>query len=116
MYASLILFLVYHYRKDALSLLDDFVEQTSDQNPKQQRSATTHVLLSLIMLMFVFRTIQIVCEWIYVWLAFIKHGSAAEEVYDALYGFNSDAKFLPLIANLMTVLKLAVADTIMVCF
>ena len=74
------------------------------------------VLKGLIVLMFALQTIQNVCNWYIIWLSFIHYGSAPEKAFDAL---ETDGDVLSLrvvgsMGDMLTTLRLAIADSIMV--
>jgi hypothetical protein len=82
-------------------------------NKKQKQSK---ILMGLIVLMFTLQTIHSVCNWYITWLGFIYYGDAPDKALDAL---EVDEPSLSLrvvgsMADLLTTLRLAIADSIMV--
>ena len=83
-----------------------------------EKKATSYmVLMGLIVLMFALQTIDNVCNWYITWLGFIYYGDAPDQALDALQVDETTSFSLHLVGSmidLLTTLKLAIADSIMV--
>jgi hypothetical protein len=73
--------------------------------------------MGLIMLMFTLQTIHNICDWYIVWLGFIHYEDAPDQALDALEldgAASISLRVAGSMVNLLTTLKLAIADSIMV--
>ena len=72
--------------------------------------------MGLIVLMFALQTIHIICNWYTVWLGFIYYSDAPDQALDALKvdGAVLSLRIVGSIFNLLTALRLAIADSVMV--
>jgi hypothetical protein len=120
MYTTLVLFLVYLFICEVVVIsfqwphTNKFAAQLRTTKHRE-RDSSRNILMSLILLLFFFRTGQVVAEWYYVWLGFIKHGGTSDEVLLSLnQGFASEARGPVTTTNVLTTLKLAIADGIIV--
>jgi hypothetical protein len=52
-----------------------------------------------------------ICEWIFIWFAFIEHGDTSDDVLSSLYYVPGPA---PFISTFLSSIKVSVADGIMV--
>jgi hypothetical protein len=84
-------------------------------NEKKQTSYK--VLMGLIVLMFVLQTIHIVCDWYLAWLGFIYYGNASDQALDVLQEDEARVSIhvIGSVTQLLTTLRLVIADSIMVC-
>jgi hypothetical protein len=83
----------------------------------EKKQKSYKVLIGLIVLMFALQTIHNVCEWYIAWLGFIYYDNAPDQALDALEvdGLTSlSAQVLESMLDLLTTLRLAIADSIMV--
>jgi hypothetical protein len=84
-------------------------------NEKQQ---TSHkILMGMIVLMLALQTIENVCNWYTAWLGIIYYGDAPDLALDALEvddGTVLSLRVVESLGNLLTTLRLAIADSIMV--
>jgi hypothetical protein len=120
MYATLVLFLLYLFICETVVIsfrwpqTNKFTAQLRTLKGRK-RDSSHNVVMSLVLLLFFFRTGQVVAEWYYIWLAFIKHGETSDEVVLSLdEGFASEARGPVTTTNILTALKLAIADGIIV--
>jgi hypothetical protein len=83
---------------------------------KEKKQTSYKVLLGLIVLMFTLQTIHIICDWYIVWLGFIQYGDAPDQALDALEedGAKFSLRIVGSMTALLTVLRLCIADSIMV--
>jgi hypothetical protein len=73
--------------------------------------------MGLLVLMFTIQTISIACEWYIVWLGLIYYGDAPDQALPALEmdrATSLSLRVLSSIFDLLTALRLAIADSIMV--
>ena len=73
--------------------------------------------MGLIVLMFALQTIHNICDWYIMWLGFIYYGDAPDQALDALQVDEGTSLILRLVGSmfdLLAVLRLAIADGIMV--
>ena len=72
--------------------------------------------MSLIVLMFALQTIHSVCNWYIAWLSFIYYSNAPDQALDILEedGAMLLVRVVESMENLLTTLRLAIADSIMV--
>jgi hypothetical protein len=70
----------------------------------------------LIMVMFALQTIHNICKWYITWLGFIYYGNTPAQALDALQLDGEILLFrvIASMADLITTLRLAIADSIMV--
>jgi hypothetical protein len=82
----------------------------------EKKRASYKVLMGLIVLMFGLQTIHNVCQWYIVWLGFIYYGDAPDQALDALEGDGArlSLRVVGSMLYLLTTLRLAIADSIMV--
>jgi hypothetical protein len=83
-------------------------------NEKKQTSYK--VLMGLIGLMFFLQTIHMICDWYIIWLGFIYYSNAPDQALDALKvdGTRLSLRVVGSMEDLLTTLRLAIADSIMV--
>jgi hypothetical protein len=83
----------------------------------EKKQTSYKVLMGLIILMFALQTIHNICDWYQTWLGFIYYSNAPDQALDALEE-NSQAShsiyIITSMENLLTTLRLAIADSIMV--
>jgi hypothetical protein len=83
----------------------------------EKKQTSYKVLMGLIFLMFSLQTIHNVCGWYTVWLGFIYYGDAPDQALDALEVDELTSLSLQVVGSmtgLLTTLRLAIADSIMV--
>jgi hypothetical protein len=83
----------------------------------EKKQTSYKVLMGLIVLMFVLQTIHNAFDWYLVWLSFIRYGDAPDQALDVLEGDGTTSLSLRAIGSLSTLLtslRLAIADSIMV--
>jgi hypothetical protein len=82
----------------------------------KKKQAFYNVLMRLIVLMFAIQTIVNICYWYITWRGFIHYSNAPDQALDTFEG--DDAKLLLRVIDsvfvLLSTLKLAIADSIMV--
>jgi hypothetical protein len=73
-------------------------------------------LMGLIVLMFALQTIDNIANWYITWLGFIYYGDAPDQALDALEvdGATFSLRVVASMTDLITTLRLAIADSIMV--
>ena len=83
-------------------------------NKKKQTSYK--VLMGLIVLMLALQTIHVICNWYITWLGFIYYGNAPDQALDTLelHGTSLLLQVVLSMVDLLTTLRLAIADSIMV--
>ena len=83
-------------------------------NEKKQTSYK--VLMGLIVLMFALQTIHNICNWYITWLGLIYYSDAGDQALDALEvdGAKLSLRIVGSLVDLLTTLRLAIADSIMV--
>ena len=74
------------------------------------------VIMWLILLIFALQTIHNVCNWYITWLGFIYYGNAPDQALDVLEidGAQLSLRVVASMFDLLTTLRLAIADSIMV--
>ena len=83
----------------------------------QKKQTSYKVLMGLIVLMFALQTMHSACDWYIVWLGFIYYSNAPDQASDVfeLDGATSLAlRIVGSILELLTTLRLTIADSIMV--
>jgi hypothetical protein len=83
----------------------------------KKKQASYKVLMGLIVTMFALQTIHNICEWYITWLGFVYYSDAPDKALDALHvdGVTSlSLQVIEAMNDLLTVLRLAIADSIMV--
>ena len=72
--------------------------------------------MGLIVLMFSLQTIHMICDWYIIWLGFIYYSNAPDKALDALRvdGTRLSLRVVGSMEDLLTTLRLAIADSIMV--
>jgi hypothetical protein len=81
----------------------------------EKKQTSYKVLMGLIVLMFVLQTIHSACEWYITWLGFIYYSDTPDQALNALLAIPTNRPLLitVLMADLLTTLRLAIADSIM---
>ena len=82
----------------------------------EKKQTSYKVLMCLIVLMFVLQTIHNICTWYITWLGFIYYSGMHDQALDALEvdGAKLLLQVIGSMLGLLTTLRLAVADSIMV--
>jgi hypothetical protein len=82
----------------------------------EKKPTSSKVLMGLIVLMFTFKTISIICNWYPAWLGFIYYSNAPDQALDVLEtgGTSHTVHVIYAIDDLLTPLRLGIADSIMV--
>jgi hypothetical protein len=83
----------------------------------EKKQTSYKVLMGLIVFMFALQTIDNICDWYIAWLGFIYYGDAPDQALDALEVDETTSLLLHVIGSmvdLLTTLRLAIADSIMV--
>ena len=82
----------------------------------KKKETAYKVVMRLILLMFALQTIHNVCNWYITWLGFIYYGDAPDQALDALEvdGARLSLRVVASMFDLLTTLRLAIADSIMV--
>ena len=82
----------------------------------EKKQMTYKVLMGLIVLMFALQTIHNICDWYIAWLSFIYYSDMPDQALDALEddGTRLSLQVVQSIVDLLTALRLAIADSIMV--
>ena len=82
----------------------------------ERKQTSYKVLMGLIVLMFTLQTIDTICNWYITWLGFIYYGDAPGQALDALEvdGAKLLLRVVESMIVLLTNLRLAIADSIMV--
>jgi hypothetical protein len=81
------------------------------------KQTSNKVLMGLIVLMFILQTIHSVCIWYTTWLGFIHYRNVPWKAMDALQmngSANVSLRVVGSMCQLLTTLRLAIADSIMV--
>jgi hypothetical protein len=84
---------------------------------REKKQTSYKVLMALIVLMLILQTIHNICQWYIVWLGFIYYGDMPEQALDALELDGTTSVSLRVagpMLDLLTTLRLAIADSIMV--
>ena len=74
--------------------------------------------MGLIVLMFALQTVHGACNWYTTWLSFIYYSNVPDQALDALQADELTSLSLDVIGSmgdLLTTLRLAIADSIVVC-
>jgi hypothetical protein len=81
-----------------------------------EKQTAYKILMGLIVLMFALQTTHIVCDWYISWLGFIYYSNTPEKALNALLvdGTVLSLRVVGSMVNLLTTLRLAIADSIMV--
>jgi hypothetical protein len=83
----------------------------------EKRQTSYKVLMGLIVLMFALQTIHNVCDWYLAWRGFVYYGDAPDQALDTLEGNEETSHSIYVAVSiecLLTTLRLAIADSIMV--
>jgi hypothetical protein len=110
-YATLVAFLVYFFCECLVMSTIPACQYPLGMSEKKQTSYK--ILMGLIVLMFTLQTIHNVCNWYITWLGFIYYGDAPEKALDVLEVDGAVLVFQSIL-DLLTTLRLAIADSIMV--
>jgi hypothetical protein len=84
---------------------------------REKKQVSHKALMGLIVLMFTLQTIHNICTWYTAWLGFIHYGDEPTQALAALQGDGSKSCLLRVVGSitiLLTALRLAIADSIMV--
>jgi hypothetical protein len=113
-YAILVAFLVYFFC-ECLYYAHNY-SLPIPPGTSERKQTSYKALMGLIVLMFALQTIHNVCNWYITWLGFVYYGNAPDQALDALEGDGTRLSLRIVIStvDLLTTLRLAIADSIMV--
>ena len=83
---------------------------------KEEKKTSHRVLMGMIVLMFALQTIHNMCNWYITWLSFIYYSDAPDQALETLEedGARLSVRVFDSMEDLLTTLRLAIADSIMV--
>ena len=113
---TIVAFLVYFFCENLGYTPTTVFQLPSPPGMNEKKQTSYKVLMGLIFLMLAIQTIHAICNWYVIWLGFIYYSNAPDQALDALE--EDEVKLCLWVVDsmftLLTVLRLAIADSIMV--
>jgi hypothetical protein len=115
-YTTLVAFLVYFFCESLGHSPTTVFSFLCSSGLNEKKQTSYKVLMGLIVLMFALQTIHNICSWYIIWLSFIYYSDAPDQALDALEvdGTKLSLRVVESMFDLLTTMRLAIADSIMV--
>ena len=115
-YTTLVAFLVYFFCESLCHTPITAFQWPFSPGMNEKKQTSYKVLMGLIAVMFALQTIHVIGNWYIAWLGFIYYSDAPDQALDALEVDEArlSLRLVQSMADLLTTLRLAVADSIMV--